>query len=65
MFRIITQLGGRRYFMAMGCGMVCTLLVITKVIDPTIFRDLILGTVGAYIVGNVGEKIFSKNKDEA
>lgn len=41
------------------------MLVITKVIDPTIFRDLILGTVGAYIVGNVGEKIFSKNKDEA
>jgi uncharacterized membrane protein len=65
MLSIITQLGGRRYTMAMGCGVVCTLLVVAKVIEPIIFRDLILGTVAAYITGNVGEKIFSKTKDEA
>lgn len=49
-------LGGRRYVMTMGCGVACTVLVWFGKIDGAIFRDVIIATVAAYIVGNVYQK---------
>ncbi|MFO0467564.1 MAG: hypothetical protein ACK5ZS_01245 [bacterium] len=53
---IISTLGGRRFILTLGCGIVCTGLVIAGTIDPTTFRDIILGTVAAYIAGNTWQK---------
>lgn len=49
--------GGRRFLMSMGCAVVCTVLVWHGKIDGAIFRDILLGTVAAYIAGNVAQKI--------
>jgi uncharacterized membrane protein YeaQ/YmgE (transglycosylase-associated protein family) len=44
-------LGGRRFFLTLGAGIVSTGLVWFEVIDQGTFLTLILGTVGAYITG--------------
>lgn len=54
---IIGSLGGRKFFMAMGCGIVNTVLVAMKFIDGPIYRDIILGTVGVYIIGNAYQAV--------
>ncbi len=53
----ITSMGGRRFIMTMGCGMACTVLVWFAKIDGNIFRDIIIATVAAYIVGNTFQKV--------
>lgn len=42
-------LGGRRFLLTLGAGVVFTALRINDLLDQTIFRDLLLGTVGTYI----------------
>lgn len=49
-------IGGRRFLMAMGCGMACTVLVWFGKIDGNIFRDVVIATVGFFIAGNVYQK---------
>ena len=49
-------IGGRRFFMAMGCGIACTVLVWFGKIDGNIFRDVVIATVAVYIAGNVYQK---------
>jgi len=44
-------LGGRRFLLTLGSGLVNTGLVIASRISEDIFQNLILGTVGAYILG--------------
>ena len=50
------SIGGRRFLMAMSCGMACTVLVWFGKIDGPIFRDVVIATVAAYIVGNTWQK---------
>lgn len=57
MYPFIPKLGGRRFIMAMGCGMVCTGLVIFRVISEEVFATIILGTIGGYITGNLVQRI--------
>lgn len=45
--------GGRKFFLTLGCGIACTLLVWFAKITDAVFATIILGTVGAYITGNV------------
>jgi hypothetical protein len=54
---IIDDLGGRRFFMAMGCGIVNTVLVWFGKLDATTYRDVLLGTVGVYIVSNTYQAV--------
>lgn len=61
---IFYYFGGRRFVLTLGCGIVCTGLVIGKVITGEVFQVIILGTVGAYITGNTVGDIFGK-KDHA
>jgi hypothetical protein len=49
-------IGGRRFLMTMGCGIVCTVLVWFGKIDGNIFRDVVIATVAVYIAGNVIQK---------
>jgi hypothetical protein len=45
--------GGRKFFLVIGCGVACTVLVwFAKITDGT-FATIILGTVAPYIAGNV------------
>lgn len=53
----INTLGGRRFLITLGCGIACTGLVFFSKIDGYIFRDIIIATVGAYIVGNTYQKV--------
>jgi len=62
---MITTLGGRRYVMAMGCGIACTALVWFGKISDGIFATIVLGTVGAYITGNLAQRAMDKSKPEA
>lgn len=48
--------GGRKFFLTLGCGIACTLLVWFTKISDAVFATIILGTVGAYITGNVYQK---------
>lgn len=50
------SIGGRRFLMAMGCGVACTVLVWFAKIDGAIFRDVVIATVGFYIAGNTWQK---------
>lgn len=54
---IIGNLGGRKFFMAMGCGVINTVLVWFSKIDGPIYRDVILGTVAVYIAGNAYQAV--------
>ena len=56
MHPLITKLGGRRFIMSMGCGIVTSLLVWFGKIDGTTYSAVILGTVAAYIAGNTWQK---------
>lgn len=54
---LIESAGGRRFVMTMGCGIVCTILVVLGHITDVIFRDTIIATVSVYIAGNTTQKI--------
>lgn len=49
--------GGRRFWITLGCGIVNTVLVAFKLIPADIYRDIIMGTVAAYIVGHTYGKV--------
>lgn len=49
--------GGRRFFMAMGCGIACTVLVWFAKIDGSTFRDVVITTVLGYVGGNTYQKV--------
>jgi hypothetical protein len=53
--------GGRKFLLTLGCGLVTTVLVWFQKIDGATYSLVILGTVGAYITGNVVQKGKSEN----
>ncbi len=59
----IYEWGGRSFVLTVGCGFVCTLLVICGTISEQVFQYIIIGTVGAFITGNAWEGV--RAKDEA
>ncbi|MBF8177798.1 hypothetical protein [Herminiimonas contaminans] len=54
---IMTKVGGRRFLLTLGCGIVCTWLMWEGKITDVVFRDIIIGTVAAYIAGNTVQKV--------
>lgn len=54
---LITWLGGRRFTLAFGCGVACTVLRAIERLDDATFGVVVLGTVGAYIAGNTYQKV--------
>lgn len=52
----INNLGGRRFVLTVGCGLVCSLLLMHGDITPEIFRDITLATVAVYIGANTYQK---------
>lgn len=54
-----SNMGGRRFFMAMGAGVMTTVLQAWGKLDPagSTYALVVLGTVGAYIGGSTMEAI--------
>lgn len=46
-------LGGRRFLLTIGCGLVTSILVWEGRIGDAAYASIIIATVGAYITGNV------------
>lgn len=46
----------RKFFLTLGCGAVTSLLCYLGKIDGAVYATVVLGTVGAYIAGNVAQK---------
>lgn len=53
---VIETLGGRKFIATIGCGFATTLLTWFSKIDSATYSLVIIGTVGAYIAGNVVQK---------
>lgn len=53
----LTNLGGRRFLLTVGCGVVTSALLWFGKLDPTTYSVVVLGTVGAYIAGNTVQKL--------
>jgi hypothetical protein len=47
------KMGGRKFVLCLGCGIVTTVLLWFGKLDGAAYTTVILGTVGAFIVGNV------------
>lgn len=54
--QMINRLGGRKFLMSMGCGVTCSFLLWFGKISGDVFQWVVLGTVGAYVAGNVAQK---------
>jgi hypothetical protein len=53
----VQALGGRRFLLSLGSGGVTSALLFLGKLDGAIYRDVVLGTIGAYIVGNVVQRV--------
>ena len=51
-----TRYASRKFILAMLSLASATWLVATGAITPAVYQYVVLGTVGAYITGNVGQK---------
>lgn len=62
---LIERVGGRKFIVAASTGLATCVLVWFGKIADGIFATVILGTVGAFIVGNVTQKIKegARNRD--
>lgn len=50
---IIGKMGGRKFLLCVGCGAVTSLLLWFGKLESGSYTAIILGTVGAFIAGNV------------
>lgn len=55
---IFTRIGGRRFVLSAGCGIVNTVLVHLGTITPEVYQWIVLGTVAAYITGSTTQHTF-------
>ena len=60
----IEQWGGRRFLLAVSCSWIVTALLMGGYISESIYRDLIIATVAAYITGNTVQKVTAKGGEQ-
>lgn len=60
---LMEDVGGRRFLMAIGAGVVVSVLQWYGKLDPagTAYATIVIGVVGAYIAGNTVEKMKAGN----
>lgn len=56
----IETAGGRKFIMSMTVILLSTILVWFAKVDPEVYKYLVLVTGGAYITGNVTQKVMTK-----
>jgi uncharacterized membrane protein YeaQ/YmgE (transglycosylase-associated protein family) len=49
----ISSLGGRKFLLCVGCGAITSILLWCGKLDASAYQTVILGTVGAFVAGNV------------
>ena len=54
---VIRKFTSRRFLLALGAGVVCTVLVWFGKIDGAVFASVVIATVAAYITGNTVQKV--------
>lgn len=60
---MITSLGGRRFLLCIGCGLVTSLLCWFAKITGEVYAAVVVATVGGYITGNTWQKVKGGNSD--
>lgn len=61
----IASLGGRKFVLCVGCGAITSVLLWFGKLDGAAYQTVILGTVGAFIAGNVvAQRKVEHRKDE-
>lgn len=60
---IFTTVGGRRFFLTLLVLVTATAALLLGVMSDSIYRDIVLGTGGMYIAGNVVQKIKAPNAE--
>jgi hypothetical protein len=55
-----TRYASRKFLLAAASLASANWLAITAVITPVVYQGIVLGTVGAYIIGNVWQKNVDK-----
>jgi hypothetical protein len=53
---VITSLGGRKFLLSVGCGLVTSILLWFGKLDSTAYSTIIISTVGVFVAGNVVQK---------
>lgn len=62
--QMIIGVGGRKFFATIGCGVVTSILCAFGKITGEVYAAVVIGTVGAYITGNVVQEIKSAARDD-
>lgn len=57
------NLGGRRFLLTIGCGIVTSLLTFLDKLDGATYATVTIATVGAFIAGNVVSEVKGKPDD--
>ena len=65
--RHVASMGGRTFFLTLGCGVVVSILLWFGKLDSGAYSTIVLGTVGVYITANAYQKgvELNANKDLA
>lgn len=58
-------LGGRRFLLALGAGVVTSLLVMHGHIGESVYENLIIWTVGLFIAGNGAQRYIERRFGKA
>lgn len=53
---LLAWLGGRKFVLAVGCGLITSVMRAANVLSDGGYVTIIMGTVAAYITGNVFQK---------
>ena len=56
-FEPFKRQGGRRFLLCVGCGLITSLLVLTKSLDSTSYTAIVIATIGAYVAGDTMQSI--------
>ena len=57
----MSKYGSRKFLLSLASLSINACLLVEKAITGNDYKLIVLGTVGAYIVGNVAQKIGAKN----
>ena len=62
---VMRDLGGRRFLLTVGCGVVTSALCWFGKISGEVYAAVIIATVAAYITGNTSQKLGARSRGEA
>lgn len=59
---MLEKIGGRKFFIALSSIISCSALTYFGYIHEGVYSAVMLGTIGAYIAGNVTQKVATNTK---